>query len=84
MHKNSSKRNGNEENYHSKKFQNHLLVGFTKFLNRILSSISKSYPQHVSQFFICLKRPGIFVQRIYQLKNFDMNLKGCYLGCLLL
>ena len=54
-------------------------------LNRFsIKYIKKLYPQHVSQFFICLKRPGIFVQRIHQLKNFDMNLKGYYLGCLLL
>ena len=24
---------------------------------------------------------NIFVERIYQLKNFDMNFKGCHLGC---
>ena len=43
MQKNSSKRNVIEDNYHSNKFLNELLVGFTKFLNRILSSISKSH-----------------------------------------
>ena len=42
--------------------------------------IKNSYPQHGSQFFIHLKRPSIFVDRIYQLKNFNMNLKGYLLG----
>ena len=32
MHKNSSKRNVIEESYHSNKFLNYLLVGFTNFL----------------------------------------------------
>ena len=33
-------------------------------------------------FFIYLQKPNIFVERLYQLKNFDMNFKGCHLGCL--
>ena len=66
LHKNSSKRNVMKENYHSNKFLNYLLVGFTKFFDGIISSYQKS---------------NNFVGRIYQLKNFDMNFKGCHLGC---
>ena len=40
-HKNSSKRNILKENYHLNKFPNYLLVGFTKFLDGIISTISK-------------------------------------------
>ena len=54
------------------------------FLIEFYQVYQKVISQHVSQFFICLKRPGIFAQRIYQLKNFDMNLKGCYQSCLFL
>ena len=41
LHKNSPKRNVIKEKYHSNKFLNYFLVGFTKLLNRILSSIWK-------------------------------------------
>ena len=34
-------------------------------------------------FFIYLKKPNIIMKIIYELKNFDMNFKGCDLGCLL-
>ena len=27
------------------------------------------------------KKPNISVKRIYQLKNFDINFKGCHLDC---
>ena len=43
MHKTSSKINVIEENYHSNKLLYYLLLVFTKFLNRILSGISKSH-----------------------------------------
>ena len=42
----------------------------------------KSYLQYGSQFFFYLIKPNIFVQRIYQLANFDMNFKDCHIGCL--
>ena len=54
------------------------------FLMEFYQVYEKSCPQHVSQFFIYVKRPSIFVERIYQLKNFDMNVKGFHLGCPLL
>ena len=66
LHKNSSKRNVMKENYHSNKSLNYLLVGFTKFLDGIISGISKV---------------KYFVERIYRLKNFDMYFEGCHLGC---
>ena len=27
------------------------------------------------------QKSNIFVERIYQLKSFDINFKGCHLGC---
>ena len=41
LNKNSSKRNVMKESYHSYKFLNYFLVGFIKFLDGIISSISK-------------------------------------------
>ena len=41
LHKNSSKRNVTKENYHSNKFLSYVLVGVTKLLDGIISSISK-------------------------------------------
>ena len=40
----------------------------------------KSYLQYGSQFSFYLIKPNIFVQRIYQLANFDMNFKDCHIG----
>ena len=64
LHKNNSKSNIMKENYHSSKLLNYLLVGFAKFLDGIISSISKV---------------NIFMERVCQLKNFEMNFKGCHL-----
>ena len=59
-------------------------MGLENFLMEFYQMYKKSNPQHRSQYFVYLKKPNIFGARIYQLKNFDMNFKGCYLGCLLL
>ena len=42
------------------------------------------YSQHGTQFFYSFERSNIFVEKMYQLKNFDMNFKGRHLGCLLI
>ena len=66
MHKNSYKRNVIEENYHSNKFPNYLQVGFTKFLNRILSGISKSHiPTCESIFYL--------FEKAMKMKNLESN-----------
>ena len=70
--KNSSKRNVIKENYHSNKFLNYFLVGFTKFLNGILSSIGKVISSTWDSIFYYLRKPNISVERKNQLKNFDM------------
>ena len=44
----------------------------------------KSYLQHGSQYILIQLKKHIFVERIYQLRNFDANFMGCYLSCLLL
>ena len=56
MPKNISKRKVIKENYHSNLILNYLLVGFTKFLNGILSSIRKVMsPTWESIFYLCEK-----------------------------
>ena len=80
-----SQRNVIKENNHSRKFLNCFLVGFTKFPNGIQSSIWKVISSTWEPgFFIYLRKLNIFVERMYQLKNFDINLKGYHLRCLLL
>ena len=44
----------------------------------------KSYSNMGVNYFIYFKNPSILAERIYKLKNFDMNFKGCHLGCVLL
>ena len=66
LHKNSSKRNVMKENYHSNKFLSYLLVRFTKFFDRSISSISKV------KYFCGKNLPN---------ENFEMKFKGCHLGC---
>ena len=62
-----------------------LLVGFTKFLNLIPSSIWKVISPTWESVFLFIWKILIFLwKRIYQLKNFEMNFKGCDIGCLLL
>ena len=51
----------------SNKFLNYLLLGFTNIFMELYQAYQKS---------------NMFVERICQLKNFDMNFKGCHLGCL--
>ena len=84
MPKNGSKRNVIKENYHSNLILNYLWLDLQNFLMEFYQVYEKSCPQHGSQFFIYVKRPSIFVERTYQLKNFDMNVKGFHLGCPLL
>ena len=67
LHRNSSKRNVMKENYHLNKFLSYLLVGFTNFLDGIISSISKV------KYFCGENLPTE--------EFFDMNFKGCHLGC---
>ena len=59
MHKSSSKRDVIEENYHSNKFLNYLLVGFTKFLNRIKKTLKKLYGPFLWMGFNYLKATAI-------------------------
>ena len=55
------------------------------FLMEFYQVYENSYSQQGSPIFLnYLKRPNMFVEKIYQLKNFDMNLKSCHLGCLFL
>ena len=86
--KNSSKRNVIKENYHSNKFLNYLLAGFTKFLNGIPSSIQKVISPKLESicfiFFFFFEKSKCFLDKTYQLKTVDMNFKGSHLGCLLL
>ena len=63
LYKNSSKRNVIKENHHSNKFLNDLLVGFTKFLHGILSSIWKAIPQHGTRFFLFIWKSQIFLRK---------------------
>ena len=72
LQKNIAKRNVIKENHHSNKFLNYFLVGFLEnFLIEFCQVYEKLYPQHGTQFFYYLKEPNIFVERMYQLNNFD-------------
>ena len=56
----------------------------TYIKSAIKNVIKENY--HSSKFLSYLlvgltKFSNIFVERIYQQKNFDMNFKGCHLGC---
>ena len=70
MHKNSSKRNVIEENYHSNKFLNYHLVGFTKFLNRILSSISESHIPNMWVNFYLFEKARYFCAKNWSIEEF--------------
>ena len=60
MDKKNFKRNVIEEHYHSNKFLNYLLVWFTKFLNRILSSMSKSHIPTCESIFYLFEKARYF------------------------
>ena len=61
MHKNSPKRNVIKDNYYSNKFQNYFLVEFTKFLDGILSSISKVISPIWESIFLLLEKAKYFL-----------------------
>ena len=61
-----------KENYHSNKFLNYFLLGLQNFLMEFCEVYEKPFPNMGLDFFIYLKKPNIFVERMYQLKNFDM------------
>ena len=47
-------------------------LGLQNFLMEFYQVYEKSHPQLGTRFFYYLKMPNIFVERMYQLKNFDM------------
>ena len=58
-------------------------------LQNFLMELHQVYEKPISSiweliFFIYLKKANVFVERIYQLRNFDINLKDFHLGCLFL
>ena len=77
LHKNSSKRNVMKDNYHSNKFLSYFLVEFTKFLDGIISSISKV------KYFCGKNLPTEEFWHEFQVKYFDhINGSGlCMLEC---
>ena len=86
LYKSNSLKNGIKKKHHSNNFVSWLLVGCTKFHKRVPSGIWKVISSTwESIFFIYLKKNNIFLmERIYQLRNFDTNVKGCHLSFLLL
>ena len=76
-------KNGIKKKYYSNKFLNCLLVGWSKFHKRDPSSIWKVISPTLGSIFLFIWKKKIFVDRIYQLRNFDTNVRGCHLSCLL-
>ena len=65
------------------KERHHSRNGVQSFKMEFYQVSRKSYLQHRSQYFWSQLRKLIFVERIYQLGNFNTKFIGCHLSCLL-
>ena len=65
------------------KERRHSRKGVQSFTMEFYQVSRKSYLQHRSQYFWSQLRKLIFVERIYQLGNFNTKFIGCHLSCLL-